>query len=319
MSHVNDRVRFTTATNPVDIGLVTSLRSQLNSQLTSPATGDPYDKSRRVVRQEPTVNFTTEAIRQVLDLVGLQGLCFDADDATKTHKTMRYVGNRLEVCGTTGRSDASDHLHGISQKGLLLLESLNFSADQAVTVSLMAHLLTNASKDPPIAQTYDQALLSAINLTQNPHAEKAFAFYGFTLLGSALTEIESGSIEFRYEPVEKPREPNGTVWPGKVRIGKYRQIVRLNLSDPAILDDIVTNTGDKVTLADTELQLVQIDPDNHWVDTASTEHIKIPIEGKAYVGTAYQADGENTSSSDLTIETFKSTAPILFQTGVALT
>ncbi|TWT35318.1 hypothetical protein KOR34_02080 [Posidoniimonas corsicana] len=319
MSHVNDRIRLTTASDPVDIGLVTAIRSQLNSQLTAPATGAAYDRARRVVRQEPTVSFTTEAIKQALDLVGLQGLCFDADDAGTTHKEFRYLANRLEMCGTEGRADDDVHLAGVSQRGLVLLDQLQLSPDQAATLSLTSHLLTNATGDAPLAQAYDQALAAAINLTQNPDAEKAFAFYGFTLLDAALAEVTSVSIQFNYEPLEKPREPNGTIWPSKARVGKYRQTIDVNLSDPSVLDSIVASIGEPVTQADTELQLVQIDPDGHWVDPASSAHIKIPIAGKVYVGSAYQADGEGTSTSDITIETASGAAPLLLQTGVALT
>ena len=317
MSHIHDRVRLTTATNPVDMGLVTSIRAQLNNQTDAPAVGGAFDPYRRLTLQQPDVSFGTEAIKQALDLVGITGLCFDAEDANKTHKEFRYLANRLDACGTEGRDDGDVHLAGVSKKGLLLLQSLSFSQSQPSRCSLIGYCLTNVAKDPALTQVYDQSLQTAINLTQNPDAEKSFAFYGFNLLGNALPEVTDGTIDFEYV-LERPQEANGTIWPGKIRIVKYRQRVRLNLSDPTILTRIVAESGSKVTHANTELQLVQIDPDGHWTTLTDTDHIKIPIEGKAYIGAAYQSDDESSSSSDLVIESAKTTAPLLFQTDVFL-
>lgn len=310
MSHVNDAVRLVGA-SPVDFGLVTAVDHQRNVSTTTPETGAPYDPQRRVQREEPTVTWETEAIKQVLDEIPLSGLCIAAG---KPKTALRYYANKLDACGTEGRTDADENLMAEMIRAQVYLQSLKVSQESAAVASLIAHAMTTSAKGNPITQVYDQAMQTPVTTGDGI---LTFGLYGFDLLGSALEDIADVSIEYSPD-VKKPPVANGTRWPSKLYAAKFRQTVKLNLNDPTILDRILTDNIGQATQANTELQLVQLNPDGSWVDPTATSHIKIPIKGTAYQGTAYQKSGDELSSSDLTIESFGTTAPLLHNTGVAL-
>lgn len=311
MSHVNNRFRFNHATTPVDVP-VTSVNSQTNTTTVAPETGDPYDLSRRVVRSEPVVSFTTEALQIILDLIGLSGLCFGP---SKTYTSARYLANLLDGCGTEGRSDGTDHLMGALNQGNAYLGKLRVEQGKPATISVNCHGLTDkTSKAQPLSQVYDQALISGFT---DPDAFQAFAFYGFNLLGTALEDVSSVEIDYQVT-IKKPPVANGTIWPSKLYASKFRQIMRLELGDPTLLDRVIAADAAAVTQANTELQLVRDDPDSGWVAENVAQHLRIPINGKAYVGSAYEASGGEPSTADLTIESTGVTAPVLHNTDVVL-
>ena len=284
----------------------------LGIQTIGPDSGNPYDETKFIGQQQPTMDFSAVALESLLgELSLLTGLCVLSDGS---HPGVEMYGQGHDPCGTSGRTAGSTNMKVTAALGHALITQVGGGRNEDATAALQVMALSDGATEPTAA-VYNAALPAS------PVVDEAFIVGAPTVAGQALSadSVQSVTVEtgIQIEQISAIDE----IWPTAVDIIKVRPIIRITLDDPTILDAAkIKYQGVAATHANTFVTFVKRDPFGGLKSKALTEHIKITAAGIAYVDTHYNASGSGTGTVDIVIECIETggAVPLVVTTGVAI-
>lgn len=310
--YVNYAVKIDTPTvaNKV-LGTIRNLSHVLNSQVIEPDTGDPYSVAKYFGSQSPEVPFATNAIKTVLDNIGLTGLCI-TDDAT--HVGFAFFKQKLDPCGVNGRA-SSNHMSVTFAKGHVFIEQISAARGGEAEMTLRFHGLSEDDLTQPQVIAYN-ATLPATKV-DNEH----YALGKAKILGSTVDKITNLTVA--YNPVFQKAMAADCLWPGEIILQRINALTTITTEDPEWLENDVPLEGAYAEHdGETEIWLLARDVDSTpasgggFQDFASALHISATLSGLIHVTTHVDGSGNATGQTTIQIEsTYDGTnAPIIWDT-----
>lgn len=299
-------------------GALTAAGLDLSPQTVSPQSGKTYDSVISMIRQEPMMRLTTQAVREVLNEIGLSGRCIQSNVGGGENGAEIY-GEKHDLCGVNGRASGSVNFRASAHSGAIYLESLTVSADGVASISFIVHALTNSAGDDPFTIVENVALPST---GYSIVRDQMYGLWKTKIVTVETEDIQRVTFNFGVS-VEKPPTANGTIYPNRMRLRKVRPSVRLFTTDLDLIDGSpLSRTGTPVTHADSEIRLVKLEPDGDYLDTTDSEHIKIGLSGMAYITSPYGTSGDAVAGTEIVVQGRQTSAgavPFLFTLNTNLT
>ncbi len=167
--------------------------------------------------QKPTANFTSTAIKRVLDILGTTGVGYSA--ATYLYLAKKVLGGGLAV--------GANHARITAPRCLIVPRTLRASQGQEATIDCDIHMISADGVAPAIAWTVSQSLPS-LAMTDQAWTLGPATINGYPLLSLASMEITFGIGE-------KVIAAGGDIWPTFCCIDTIVSSVKLSTYDPTIL------------------------------------------------------------------------------------
>lgn len=293
----------------VNIGGGTTMGIRTGTETASDEGGSLYDETRSIVAQLPEAQWTSKSLATWLTYIGLAGYCISADGS---HPGLRLFGQALNSCKTTPAAGAN--LRYTFNKGLIVLGELNAVRGQDATISLMVHALTDGT-NAPVAIAYSSVTLPTSLLTQQ-------YTLGVCKVGNVtLTDLVSLNLKFGVQVTKKDPGP-GSIWADDIAVKKIQPVAMFTLRDPTVLDAASIPLGAKqATHAQTIIQLKKRANYSSFVANGTAEHIKLTMNGIAYVPDAVEGSGNDETTNTICCEGVHdgTNVPILFTIGTTYT
>jgi len=215
-----------------------------------------------VQTQDPTVGFTTQALKAAIDACGISGLGISATPL------ILY----LQKLGDLGvRASGASHLKLTIARGLLVPRILQGRRGGApATIEYALTVLWDGTSDPIVAEA-DQALAGT------PGVDQAYTV-GPVRINSASVALDNTqeiTVDFGLQ-VSVGRK-DGEVWPRDAAIISRRPTIRVTSLDAEILSTFGPS-GAAQSDVDSEIWLQKIDRLGTRVPAATAEHIKIAVD-----------------------------------------
>lgn len=304
------KIHSTTEVAAVNVGLVSQLGFQLNSEISAPETGDPYDIAQAIISQRPQIPYGTHSLKSLLDLVSLTGKCITGDE---THPGVVMYAQKHDPCGTAGRA-SSNHLSVTFKHGHLTIGSMSASVGQDAMLNGVMHGKSVANV-APYAASFAATLPTGVVNNERYTLGKA------VVLGTAVDRIISQQVD--YNAAITLSNDADSIWPSIVDVEKVRTLVTLVTEDPEWLNATgrIDPLGEACAHANTKI---------HWLrrhltapvsgggfyDFTGANHIMGTLAGYVHVSEPYAASGSGISQTTIQILGMEESgvAPIVWDT-----
>jgi len=286
----------------ITLGGETSMELNTGTEVTSDDSGTLYDEVVSMVRQMPDARLITKSIAQWLTYIGLAGYCIASDGS---HPGLRLYCSVLNDCKNPPA--ATDNLRYTIAKGLVILGQLQANRGQDATLTFMVHALSDGT-NAPISGTYTGITLPTVS-THEQFELGACKFGNVT-----LSDLASLTIDFGVQITAKTPEM-GSVWPESIAVRKIQPIVTLSGFNPTVLDNtLIPLAGKQASHAQTILQLKKRAAYSTFVADGTAQHIRLTVNGMAYVPQAFSGSGNAEVSSQIIVRGVHdgTNVPILF-------
>ena len=285
--------------------------------LVTAQTSKAYDQIQACARQEPTLQFSTEAVGRALSQIGLNGHCLKSAGTganTSGKLGLAHYTHQLDNCGPAGRNNPATGFRASVKDGHIILNSLSADAAGNATCSFVCHAVSDGT-NAPVAITWGTAMPAAATLT----SDEMFGLYKCKVLGFETTAISYVTINFGVQIV-KPTIANGTIWPTIVRVTKIQPTVTFTLTDPTLIDDMDSNanTGVPCTSTNTVFRFAKREPDG--VFASGSTGITVGVTGIAYATNLTGSGGADELEVTITTreDVSTTTAPLVISTAAAM-
>ena len=220
----SDSVFFDTTDAPAGIAAgfsgVSDKTIDWATDLLTSATSKAYDQVQSVGRQEPTLQFTTEAVAVALNILGLGGKCLESDSAAPGYNVSGlgfiHYAQRHDPCGPAGRSSTSNNFRINVTDGHVVPGSLSATVNSNATLQFTTHAISDGTNSP-VALTFASSVPALTLIT----TDEMYGLYNCKIANVETTNATSVTVDFGLQIV-KPQIANGTIWPTTIRITKIQ-------------------------------------------------------------------------------------------------
>ncbi len=212
--------------------------------------------------QDPTISFTTHALKTALDAIGISGLAISATPVILYFQKLGDLGIR---------ADGATHFKLTIARGLLVPRTLQARRGGApATIEYALTPVWNGTVDPIVAAV-SQALAGT------PGLDQAYTVGPVRInsASDALDNTQEITVDFGIQ-VSVGRK-DGEVFPRDAAIMSRRPTIRVTSLDAEILSTFGPS-GAKQGATDSEVWLQKIDRLGTRVAAATAEHIKIAVD-----------------------------------------
>lgn len=287
------------------IGL-TNIDFPTNIDVSGNDSGSLYEEFQSVTNYAPVANGTSKAIKELIDLVGLNGQCIGA---ALTLDQLDVISRKMETCQTA--LGATPHIRDRVTTGLIRLGTLTADRNQDATLSFMVDCLTDGT-NAPVARTDGVAMPSPLTVER-------FTVGQLKIGGVVQPDVEGWSLDFGVNISEKT-PALGFVWPDAVGITTVRPVLTLRGRDLSkVTTALLAFSANGATHANTLLQLIKRQSGGAFVSFATAEHIAITCAGLIVPENLVSAAANQRATNTLRIPLHYdgTNAPVLFNTAIA--
>lgn len=292
----------------IDIGGVTSINIPPGIESQGDDAGLLYEQSRSITSIMPEPSWTTKSLRQALTIAGVNGFCYGATNVGNvdgTHPGLEIYGRRLEDCQNP--DPGSEDAVYTSDAGLILLQSLSADRGQDVTLTMMAHCLSD-SGSAPLAPAYDADIPTSF-------VEEQFTLGHFMVAGQGFTE-EGMSVSVDFGITTTDKLPGlGDVYPYSVGVRMVRPVITISARDPTLVADAkLALTGTSCTHANTKFQFRKRADRSTLVAAGTSQHVLMTAYGMVIPDELFSGSGnaDVTNSFQIMCMDDGTNAPIVF-------
>lgn len=301
----------------VNLGLLNSLSHEPNSEVARPQAGSVFPLNQLILSQRPQIPFGTEAIRSLLDTVGVTGKCIDSDG---THPGVVAFGESHNNCSSTARGGAGTHLSLTAGQGHLSLTGLSASAGSFVQATGIVYGVTADGDTYPFTPAYNANLPASRIVDELYHLGKA------QVLGSTVERITNVSMDL--SPSIELSNDADSIWASLIDVQEVPVVTTITTEDPKWLDPAtkIRFNGNKTTASDTYVNFLALETSTTaavsggaFKDFTGNHHIKGTLTGLVHVTQHYNASGTAVSSTTIQIASIEMSgvAPVVWDTAAA--
>jgi hypothetical protein len=267
------------------LGGITDLNVDLGTETASDDSGSFYDETRSIVRQDPTIGFTTKNIGGAIDLFGIPGVCIDGTP------TLVAWANVLGDCKSPPLT--TDNAIYTVALGLITLGTLSASRGEDATLSVMVDALTDGTNEPIAPDYAGNTIPGSIQTAQ-------YTLGACSIAGVVVPDLSSLTLDFGVQKTSKTPLA-GSVWPDSVAMRKCQPTLTLTGFDPRLWGaSNIPTLGKAATHVNTVIQLKKRANLTTFVADGTAQHILITFGGLATVTNAF-AGGANSEASITTV------------------
>jgi hypothetical protein len=293
---------------PVVLGAIGGSNIRTGTELRSDVTsGQVYPTHQAIVAQKPGLDFSTHALQDALDVIGLTGKAL-----TTANGGINCFGYKHAEGG--GRASGSAHRKYAFNEGLLVPRRISCDHQQDAVLAVDG-LITYDGTNEPIAITDSSAVPSGV--TDN----ERFTIGPITIGGVTIPQVKSFEVDFGLQAETEGADSDR--WDTFASIVQATPMITLRgINIEWLKSNAVPLTGLVVTHANTSLYLRKRSTGSSgFVANATTQHIKITCDGLAYVEDAFTAEGDRPAETSIMIPCrYDGTnAPLVINTAIAIT
>lgn len=271
----------------INIGGVTQLGVSTGTETLSDESGDIYDETRSIVKQNPTASWSTKAISTMLSTVGLAGYCILSDGS---HAGVRLYCKALGDCKSP--PGATDGARYTFPYGLVVLNQLTARRGQDAQLSCQLYGITDGT-NAPISGIYTGLAFPAVSAILKQQLVLGRCKVG----GIVLPDLDEVTIRFGCQMTRYTPEMGG-IWPDSIAVRKVQPTITFRSFDPTILADVkIALAGIQGAHANTLIQLKKRVNYSTFELNASTVHTAFTANGIVTVPDAISASGNAESTT----------------------
>lgn len=290
---------------PVLLGGITRQRIGTASDVRGEATsGEIYRRLQALYAQKPLVEFSSYAIADCLDEIGLTG-------AVVENGGMNYYAQKWTEGSTP--AGAGSHREFNVLEGVVVPRRLacNHQGDYVIDYE---HLITYDGTNDPIVVT------DSSNLPAGIVDNERFTLYSATIESVALAQAQNLEIDFGVDA--RTEGGDSDIWDTFARVRKIEPRLRLTGTDIEWFKAAnIPLIGKSATHANTTILLRKRAEGGTFVADETEEHISITCAGLCYVDVAFDDDGDEpaTVSLEFPLRYDGTNAVLVIDTTAALT
>lgn len=254
--------------------------------------GSPYPRFAGIMKAEPTISFTSRALKKVLDVTGTDGVAISSSVVLFFQKT---ADQGLRASGGA-------HLKLTVSAGLVVPRNARAGQDAEAEISVDIIPVSSDGLTSPITYADSQSL------SGSPNQNEKFTVGPASLNGTAY-ELQSIDIDFGLEV--RTHMHSGLPYPVRAHIARAAPRITLTTFDLAKLatlgvPGVAQGSTDSVVWFRKLLENAVRTPD------ATAEHISFTIDdGHIYVDSADAGDNEDGSASIMVQPTYDGSNAVL--------
>ncbi len=281
----------------VNIGNITSMGHNLNNEVESPETGDPYAEEQNLVGQSPVIDFTTGSIDGVLSEVGYTGLVISPD--TGKPGVVGFL-QKHDPSGTDARA-ASTHQSITYANGYVQLNTLTATRRSLASLTGAVHFRSTDTNPAPV-------ISNSATLPSSPAPVKSLFGLGKpTVLGTVIHQVESISVNFNPQ-ISKPNDADN-IYPTEIDPQFFGMQTQIVARTPELLGAGIPISG-LYTNDDTALRLIRrvanvseqaAASNGAYVDFTTSVHHLYRLNGLVLVGQHFDVSGRATGLTQIDI------------------
>lgn len=275
------------------IGGITAQNVSTGTEVqTEPTSGEVYSRFQAVTGQKPTASFTTKAIEAAIVKTGVIGWDMSTGDGLSL-----WAGKWAD-----GASRAATGTKYTLNGGILAPQSLSADHQGDATLSYQATIVYDGT-NVPIVLLHEQTLPSDIT------DDERFTLGPVKIGGITLTHVRSLELSFGLEVVSDGSDSD--IWDTFAAVQSINPVLTLRGIDlewyktdripPAAKGPPVTLGRLGIHDASTAIYLRKRAAGGGYVADGSNEHIKLSMDGLAYIDAPMDASGQEAAEITLTM------------------
>ncbi len=269
------------------IGAITRQAVRTGTEVAGEATsGEVYRRFLAIIGQRPGAAFETKAIATALGAAGATGASIaDMAGGLSLHAYKTLAGGSREATLKHRKYNATE--------GLLLPRTLNAPHGQDVTLDYDALFSYDGSNDPV-------TITDLVTVPAGVTDAERFSIGPSTL--ESITIASKLSLQITFGIKEALEAADGDIWPTHASIEEIEPELRISGYDIEYLKAAnIPLAGKAVTHANSTIYFRKRLHGSDYVADATEEHIKITVDGLAYVDDAFDSSGLENANCTLVV------------------